>query len=512
MPTGCESTSRVIILAGANLCHNLERQSVLDTPLLLASAVARLLPLVILEGEENDLVTASVTDRLDGRSLVLRAGNGLAVGVTTAGPASLQVDNLVAPANVLENVELALSELAGIRGRGVGVEVSVDVGTSDTNVRAEGRLHLRLLPDVKGLSSGPVTGVARAARLNVNNELLELLNRADAALDALVTNNEELNHGPLGPGNNVVDLLLDVGGVDAAASALDKDTNDHGHAILLASRGNGLVGVTVAGVDADSGEAVGLELRNILLNLAGGLASTIARAVGGVSDGPHVGRTSHVTKSSLGLGLLRLGLHGLRLLRLGLLRLGLGLRSGLLGLRSRSRNARAGKRAVVDGAGLGDGDGGVRSSVGTGEVAGRSRVDNDGLLGNSGGVGTNSVGTSAGADVGGHDDGAGRLVVVSGDGSDRASHNGGSLDDGGVATDGVGARRNLGGGSAADSGGLVNSDGLGGDGVGARRRASDGVRSRQNGSAAAQSGGRDGASLGAGAVAGGGDRGGGNDY
>lgn len=458
-----------------------------DTPSRLATATTRALPLVVLVGEEDGVLAASLLDRLESDSLLLGAGTAI---VAERGPASLHVDNLVARADTLEEVKLTIDERTGrFRSDGL-VEVRVNVGSGDLAERAKSTRDVTALPGVEGLSGTVGTLVAGAARLDVSDELSELRRRAETVLDGLVSNDEELHHLPFAPVGNGVDLRLDVGSVNGAAGGLDEDTNDQGETVLLASRDNSLVGVAVSGVNADGAETGLLELGNVRVNSTGSLAAAALVVVGRVRDGPAVGGASHVTNvATRGLaGGSGSGRRG-----------GLDLRRGgrLSGGRGRSR---LGERAVVDGTGLGDGDSGVRSSVGTRSEARGGRVDHDSLLSDGGrGVRVDNVGAGRRADVGGHDDGAGDLVVLGVNSGNRAGHDGGGGDDRGDTANGVSARRNLGGSSSADGGGLVDGDGRGGNGVGSGSRAHNGVRSRNNLMDGRQRLGRDSLGLGGGA-------------
>lgn len=444
-----------------------ETESGGDTPALLAVELTTRLPQVVVEGEEDGIASSLLADRVESSNLVLGAGDGSAVGITLGRPASLQVDHGLA-ADALEDLHLSLDELTSILSLGVGVEEGVDVGTSDVNVLAQGAGDVLALPDVEGLRDGVRTLVAGALGLDNLNKLNELTGRAVSLHDGLVTDNDQLDHVPVSPLGDGVNLLLDIGGI-VRASVLDEDTNDHLETVLLASRDDSLEGVAVSGVDTDDLETSLLDLGDVLVNGVSRLAVTRVGSVGGVGDTVVI--TAAANRSRVGLGgLRRLGL------RLGA---GLGLR-GRLGLRSRSRQARAGERAVGNVAGLGDGDNLLGGSVSAGVVAGGGGVHDNGGLSDRGGVRVDGVGTSAGADVGGHQDGAVGDGAAGADGSDRAGHNGGGLDDSGDTTNGVGARRDLGGGGSADGGGLADGDGRGRDGVSAGRRAGVRVRSRNN--------------------------------
>lgn len=124
----------------------------------------------------------------------------------------------------------------------------------------------------------------------------------------------------------------------------------------------------------------------------------------------------------------------------------------------------------------------LRSSVGTWAIGSRSGIDDDGLLADGGGDGSNGVGTSARADVGSLDNGAGGDATAGVNSSDGAGDSSGRHDDSGDTTDGVSTRRNLGRRGIADSRGVLDSDGRCRDGVdaGSRARSDHGSRHHNN--------------------------------
>lgn len=418
-----------------------------------------LLPGVILEGEEDGLVTNLLADGVKGLLLLGGATAGSTVALAAVGPAALEVKSLLARAHLAENVELALDELASVLRLDVGVEESVDVSTDNIDGGAEGSGDLRALPDIEGLGDRPGAGVAAELGLAGGDELLELARSAETVHDGLVTHNDKLDGVPVSPGSNGVDLLLDIAGAVRAA-ALNEDTDNELHAVLLASGGDGLEGVAVSGVDAESGEASGLDGNDILLDSAGIHAVTVVRVVRGVGNGVMVAasltelaRDGQTTADldGLGLGLLGLLAGGLVLLssllrgdlRLGGLNLGLldldgggggGSHSG--GSRGRSRLFGGGVRAVHNVLVDGDGHSGGGSGVGARSVDGGASVVNISLLlDDRNGSGDDSADTSLVADVSGHRS----LLTVGGSGI-RAGDGGRALDNGGDLAVGVGAR------------------------------------------------------------------------
>lgn len=514
--------SKLIIFQGCLVATTDEGR--LATPASLTVARTGLLPEVILEGEEDGLVTTGVTDGLDSLGLLLLTGASRTVALASRRPATLQVDDIVTLADTGQELELALNKLTSSRGGDLGVEVRVDVGTSDVDNIADSTLDILSLPDVEGLSDGVRAGVARALLLDNGDEVGELLGRAEVVHDGLVADGEELDLIPLSPLGEGVDLCLDLGGLVGAARRLDEDTNNHVNAVLLASRSDGLEGVAVGGVGSNDLEASLLQRGNVLVDLVARLTLAGGGHVRSVCDTVVVVSALQVTRAggllrSLGLGslggLLGSGLSGGRSLRgrvdglslLGRLRLGslgdlagnlvgrgsrllllggLGLRLrglvdglGLLGrlrlgsLRSLGGGGNTGLRvgADVDEVGLSNGDDLLGSSVGTRDVGSGDGVNNYGFLLTGLGDRSNGVSTGGGADVGGGLDNAGNdtfvlslLGVGAGDGSS-------SLDNGGDAAHSVSSGRNLGGLANADSGRLGHSHGGGGKGVSAGSRA-----------------------------------------
>lgn len=467
----------------------LQTESTHETPGLFTVASTRVLPEVVLEREQEGPGTGSSLDRLDSLGLSVGVGNGDAVGVALGRPAALQVDSLLAVANVVKEVELADNKLTGLAGGNLRVEEAVNIGTDHVNDAADRGLNIRLLPDVERLGNGVRASVRGAGGLDCLDKGGELRSSADTVHEGLVTDDKEVDKVPAGPAGKVVNLLLDVRVLSAAAATgLDEDTSDNLDAVLLASRGDALEGVAVSAVDTDVLEAVLGEKSNVFLDLLGRLALAGLAGVAGVGDAELLGVGGRANAAIAGrlLGLLGgLGLLGLRSSRGGRLRLGHGLGSRLrLGLRhglgSAGRQARAGVGADGDKASLGDGHNSLRASVGAGDNGGGRGVDNDSLLGANRGRWVNGVGASAGADVLSHANGAGGNVASGLDRGNGAGHSGGSLDDGRDTAVGVSARGHLGRGGSADGGGSGNRQSRGREGVGAGRRAGLNLRGRDD--------------------------------
>lgn len=416
------------------------------------------LPFIVGVGEEDGLGAQSGGNGLDSSRLLGNTGNGGTVGVTGVGPTSLQVDNVLV-ANALKELELGENKLTGLSGGDLGVEEGVDVGTDNVDGAAQGGGTV-LLPDVDGLGGGDLASVAGGLEggLARGDEAGEVGSGAVAGGDSLVTDDHQLDHVPLGPLGNSLDLLLSAGDT----GAVNVDTHDDIHAELLAGGTDVLETVAVSGVDTDQVEALVLDDLEVGENLGLGHAVT----AGGVGGEGHTVLTA--TRNTTRGG--RAGASGWGS-RAGGRNRGSGGGGG-----GNSRGRGAGQTAGGVGADIGvvsasDSYHGLGLSVGARGDGLRSRVDQDGAGGHSGdGTGDNGVGTSGGASVGGHLNDAGHGSAARLDSGVGAGDDGLSLDDGGDTANGVGSARDLGGGSTADGGGVGDGQSGSRDGVGTSRR------------------------------------------
>ena len=421
--------------------------------------LTRVLPGIVGVREEDRLGANGAGNSLDGSLLLGNTGNSGSVGITSVGPASLQVQDVLVT-DALEDLVLGQSELSSLGGGGVGVEEGVDVGSDNVDGGAQGGRSV-LLPDVDGLGGGDVASVAGALEggLGGGDERGQLGGGNVAAGDSLVTDDNQLDHAPLGPGVDGVNLLLCTGG----AGGLDVDSQDHLHAVLLAGVADVLKTAAVGGVDADQVEALVGDDLDVLGDLVLGHAVT---AVG-------VGGESHTVLAGAG----QTGARGAGGLRGGAGAAGnnSGGRDGSSGGGGNSRGrgssrglSAGGEGAVVGGVGLSHGESLLGLGVGTGGDGGGNGVHNGGVAGDNGsGTGNHGVGTSSGAGVGGvrndvgHGGTGGRL------GSVGAGNSGLGADNGGDAANGVGTAGSSGSGGTADSGAVSDGEGGGRDGVSA---------------------------------------------
>ena len=446
-----------------------DTEEALATPGLVTAARTSGLPHVVVSGEENDLTTALRSDGLDGSSLLRFTRAGDTVADTLSGPTALQVEGLLAGADLAEDLELGSDELSGILGGGIRVEVGVHVGTGNIDEIADSSGNLRLLPDVEGLSNGVGTSVRVARRLDVSNELSKLASSAVAVLDSLVGNDNELDNVPVGPRRESLELLLDVRGLGSAASLLDEDTNNELQSVLHARVTDILKTAAVSGVETDNVETGTLDGGDIRVNLVSSLAVT------GLRDVRSIGKTVTITAATEMAAVATGGRRSVRLAAVG------GRRSIGLGAGRRS-DVGGGRRGRLEGAVgdilvLSDGDGLSGSRVSSWDDGGGNHVGDDGLRGAVGGGGSNGVGAGAGADVGGGLDDAGGDRAAGVNGGVGASHSGGLNDNGGDTSNGVASSRHGSGLRDANGGAVLDSDGGCGPRVGARRGARVNLRS-----------------------------------
>lgn len=437
------------------------------TPVALDTELTGLLPEVIKVGEEDRLGADFVGNGLDGDSLLGGTGNSLAVGVTSVRPAGLQVENILARADALKDLDLLSNELAGLVGGDIGVEEGVDVGTDDVaNTAQSGAVSL---PDVDGLGGGDLASVAGRLEggLGRGDEAGKGGSIAVAVLDSLITDDDQADEVPLGPLGDSGNLVLGT----RDTSAADEDTNDHLETRSPGGLTNVLQAVAVGRVDTDVGETLGLEGSD--LGEDGGFVLAVTTL--GVRRVGHTHLAADGTCGSRGCagagGRSRAGgRHGGGGVRSGGGGLGSGGGggrdgSGARGSRSRGGLVLAGEGADIGVVGAGDGHSLLRLSVGTRSDDGGSGVDNDGAGRDGGGGGSDGVGASRGADIGGGLDHAGHGGARGLDGGVGADNSGRGLNHSGDTTVGVSTSRQLGSGGSAHGGCVEDGHSGGGNGV-----------------------------------------------
>lgn len=446
-------------------------EHVADTPVLLNTELARVLPVVVLVGELSGNVTNGVADGVHGSLLLGRTRNSLAVAVTSIGPARLANKDLVIVADALEKLNLAGNKVTSILSSNVAVEEGLEVGRGKVNNTTKS--GTRGLPDVKRLSDSELTAVTGTldGSLGRRNEASEVRSRAVSVRESLVVKGDELNTSPA-VGLTPVDNVANLAGARADTAGVNVDTEDDLKTETNGLASNSLQLVAVGGVHADSVETVGLDVLKLGQDVVSAHAGTSVVGVASVGNGV-VGMLTQSAASGAGRGAGRSGSRGRggsnwrRSDRAGRDRSGGS--SGCGSDWGRSRSGRRGEGAHVGVGSLHNGHGLLRLGVGTRSHSGGSRVDNDSAGGNSGGDGSNGVSTGRGADVGGGLNDAGESAADGADGSVGADHGGGGLDDSGHTTNGVSTTGEDGGSCLRNNGGGRNSDGGSWDSVGARR-------------------------------------------
>ena len=419
------------------------------------------LPGVISVGEEDRDIADLLNERIDGNLLLGLAGNGLAVGITSAGPAGLEVDDILARANLLQVLDLVANEGTGLRGAELSVKEWVKVGTKNVNDGAEGVTVAK--PGVNGFGGGNLASVTSGleGRGSLRNEASKFRGRANVAGDSLVTDGDESDKVPLSPAGDFLELRAS----SVNAISINEDTNNHLQTVGAASSSDVLEGVAVGSVNTNVGESLLLDKTNLLKNIVLGHAASVAvvggeghahlvpASTGGDAGGRRGGGGGAARNSGSGRGS-----GG-----------GRNSRGGGQG-RDAGRDIAVGVRANIDVLSASHGDGGTRVGVSARGDGLRGGVDNNGGGRDVGGGRGNGVGTSRGADVGGGLNNAGDGAASGLDGGIGAGDGRGGLDNGGDTTVGVGTAGELSGGGAADSGGVGDGDGGSRDGVGTSLR------------------------------------------
>jgi hypothetical protein len=245
------------------------------------------LPVIVLEREHDGLASNSLHYALDGSGLLGSTWAGLSVARTFRWPSGLQVETALAWAKTIDNVKLALGEVAGFAGINIGVEEGVDVATDNVNNTAKGAGIL--LPGAQGLGSGAWAGVSSAGESGLagGDEASEFTSGSGTRGNGLVTDDNELDEIPSSPAGDVSDLLLSTRDTGAA----DENANDHLKARDCACISDVLKTRAVSAVDTDNLEAAKSDQGDISEDVSGTLALSVL-LVWSVSHGPLVARGS----------------------------------------------------------------------------------------------------------------------------------------------------------------------------------------------------------------------------
>jgi len=252
---------------------------------LLDTVLAWLLPCVVLEGEEDDLRTDSVLDRLDGSGLVGWGWAGETIAVTCAGPAGLHDVGVLATADRLQDGDLGLDKVSSLLGRCLCVEEGVQVTGDNVDDRAEGSRVGLVFPDGEGFCGGDKTSVALCANLTFDgaDEVGKVGGRAVAIEDSFVANDDKLDEVPLSPGKNVGHLTLSTRNTGAG----NKDAENHLQAVLAGSSADVCKSGAISAVDTNASESITSNLGNIRRYSASVLALS-SSSVWRVGHGPLV--------------------------------------------------------------------------------------------------------------------------------------------------------------------------------------------------------------------------------
>lgn len=242
------------------------------TPVLLDVELARLLPRLVLEAQEDHLGTDGVLDTLERSRLVFGAGAGGTVAATSMGPARLQHVDVLARADTVQDIDFGLDEGAGLVGSDARVEERVQVGANDINDGAEFGSRAGVLPDGQRLGQADQTRVSSTLESGrtASNEASELRCGAVSVEHSLISDHDQLNQIPLCPANNVGDLSLCA----RDASGGDPNAENQLESVGTGSTANVLEGAAVSAVDTNRSESLFRNDGEICRNSAGILATT----------------------------------------------------------------------------------------------------------------------------------------------------------------------------------------------------------------------------------------------
>jgi len=268
----------------------LGRAVAVDAPVLLNAKGGGgvLLPVVVEGGEQDEVVGEVVLEVLDGGLLVLEAGDSLAVGATSGGPAGLGDDDLAVgvAAGLGDALGLLEDPLAGLLGGDAAVEEGVAVSGG---VVADGA-ELGVVDDGdKGVDGDDGTLVlAGEARLGGVDGSLDVPDAVLAIVNALVADGDGVDDAPVAVG-----VLLDgsLQLLDLALDAVDlEETGKDLHVLGLGGLddGTGLVAVNAVhanhAVAVEGGEVLGDLVARLarLVRVVGRVGDAVAGALGGV--------------------------------------------------------------------------------------------------------------------------------------------------------------------------------------------------------------------------------------
>jgi len=247
-----------------------------------------LLPVVVLVREHNGSVSNRSGDASDGYSLLRRTSAGESVAsVGIRWPSGFQVIGRFAWAELVRELELALDEISGVFGTGFWVEKGVDVAADDVDdVAPETGVFL---PDVERLGGGAGSGVLSSSECGLagGDKVCEVTWGGCLAHHGFVSDDDQLDELPSGPGDNIGDLLL--GTPNSAFVLIDEDTNDHLQVDVFVGTGvsDVLESTAVGAVNTNDLESFRLDHGNVFLDSVGSFAES-SSVIWSVGDSPLV--------------------------------------------------------------------------------------------------------------------------------------------------------------------------------------------------------------------------------
>ena len=265
------------------LCTKDLGEDVAATPASLAFTVAWPLPEVVRVAEEDRLGTARLDDGSECGLLRVLAGAGVLNALALRGPARLQ-NQAVLSADMLDDLELAGDKVTGLFGRSTTVEVGVDVARGEVDDLADGA-DIGADPGRNDIGSCDGAGVAGAADLglDVDDEVVELGDRAESVEQSLIADNDEIDKIPLSPRLEGGDLFSHIGGAIVTANLSDEDASNHLDTVSCAGSADIRQRVAVSRVDTDPIDARLLDGADVSQDLGGVLAFAVL-LVRGVGD------------------------------------------------------------------------------------------------------------------------------------------------------------------------------------------------------------------------------------
>lgn len=253
---------------------------------LLDTVCAGVLPRIVVEAEEDGVLTTAFQDATNRTCLLTGTRHSCTVITALARPATLQVVGRETGAALAGELELAGDEAAGLVGADVRVEEGLDVGSHDVDDGAE-RARV-LLKDVERLGGRAWAAVASGLErlLRGADESCEVFGAAVAIEDGFVADDAHLDEAPvtgLTPCDDFLYLRLRA----ANARGFDEYADDHLQAVGLAGGADVLQTRAVGCIESDSLEALTRDAGDVAVDLVGSFALTRG-GVWRIGNGPLV--------------------------------------------------------------------------------------------------------------------------------------------------------------------------------------------------------------------------------